>query len=146
MNAFAVHEHLLAKLSSFLGYDFGAADIDAPLPEDVGSAEANASSQSRVAVLVGIARREGLTLRQLLLRLASGRGHLLAVGTGAEIAAIMQEWLEAGAADGFNVMCPVMPADLQSFNDLVMPELRRKDLRLEGDEGATLRRRYGLQP
>lgn len=123
MNSFMVVEHLLAKLSEFLGTDLSAADLDAPLPSSLDTAPPNQSSQSRFSVLVGIARREALTLRQLLMRLASGRGHLLAVGSGLEIAGTMKEWFEAKAADGFNIMAPVMPHDLQSFIDLVMPHL-----------------------
>ncbi len=123
MNSLMLIEHVLAKLSEFLGTDLSGADLDAPLPAHVGTGTPNQSSQSRVAVLVGIARRNRLTLRQLLSRLASGRGHLLAVGTGSAIAATMQQWFESQAADGFNVMAPVMPQDLQSFIDLVMPHL-----------------------
>lgn len=123
MNSHMVIEHVLAKLSEFLGTDLSGADLDAPLPVSVGTGAPSQSSQSRVAVLVGIARREGLTLRQLLMRLASGRGHLLAVGTGPEIAATMAEWVEGAAADGFNVMAPIMPHDLQSFIDEVLPHL-----------------------
>lgn len=123
MNSHMVIEHVLAKLSEFLGTDLSGADLHAPLPAHVGTDAANQSSQSRVTVLVGIARRDGLTLHQLLMRLASGRGHLLAVGTGSEIAATMTEWFDGAAADGFNVMAPVMPHDLQSFIDQVMPHL-----------------------
>lgn len=141
MNGFAVFEHVLAKLGAFFGADLGGLPLDAPLPDDIGLAETNQSSQSRVAVLVGIARRDGLTLRQLLMRLASGRGHLLAVGTGEEIAETMHAWFEGGAADGFNVMAPVMPADLQSFIDLVMPHLAPWR---PGGDAPTLRVRYGL--
>ena len=127
MNSFMVIEHVLAKLSEFLGTDLSGADLDAHLPNHVGMGAPNQSSQSRVAVIVGIARRDQLTLRQLLMRLASGRGHLLAVGTGPAIAATMREWFEAGAADGFNVMAPVMPHDLQSFIEFVMPHLETAD-------------------
>ena len=123
MNSFMVVEHVLAKLSEFLGTDLSGADLDASLPAHVGMGAPNQSSQSRVAVLVGIARRDHLTLRQLLMRLASGRGHLLAVGTGLAIAATMKEWFEAGAAEGFNVMAPVMPYDLEAFINFVMPHL-----------------------
>jgi FMN-dependent oxidoreductase (nitrilotriacetate monooxygenase family) len=123
MSTFMVIEHLLAKLSEFLGVDLSSANLDEPLASSVDIGTPNQSSQSRFAVLVGIARRDGLTLRQLLTRLASGRGHLLAIGSGTEIAATMKEWFEAGAADGFNVMAPVMPHDLQSFIDLVLPHL-----------------------
>ncbi|RYE61545.1 MAG: hypothetical protein EOO82_01635 [Oxalobacteraceae bacterium] len=93
--------------------------------------------------LLGIARRDRLSLRQLLMRLASGRGHLLAVGTGLDVASIMQEWFESGAADGFNLVCPVMPGDLQTFNNLVMPELEKKGLR-DAVSSGMLRARFGL--
>ena len=82
MNGFAILEHVLAKLSEFLGADLSEVDLDSPLPPTIGDQGDNQASQSRVAVLVGIARRERLTVRQLLMRLASGRGHLLAVDTG----------------------------------------------------------------
>ncbi|WP_161974336.1 hypothetical protein [Rhizobium deserti] len=106
MNGFAVHEHLIAKLSAFLGRDLSRMDLDAPLRNDSEPPKGNEASQSRAAALTGIARRNGLTLRQLLLRLASGRGHLLTVGTGTHIASVMQDWFKSAAADGFNVMCP----------------------------------------
>jgi FMN-dependent oxidoreductase (nitrilotriacetate monooxygenase family) len=144
MNGFMVIEHVLAKLSEFLGADLSQANLDAPLPDFVPANEmTNQSSQSRFAVLVGIARRDKLSLRQLLMRLASGRGHLLAVGTGTDIATTMQEWVDRGAADGFNVMAPVMPADLQSFINLVIPELVEREL-FAVDHQPTLRQRLGL--
>ncbi|WP_127752290.1 LLM class flavin-dependent oxidoreductase [Devosia sp. 1566] len=145
LNGFMVPEHALAKLSAFLGTDLSAAQLDDPLPPFVGAGAPSQSSQSRVAVLVGIAKREGLSLRQLLMRLASGRGHLLAVGTGAEIAATMQDWFDQGAADGFNVMAPLMPADLQSFVDLVIPELTASGLFTASGE-TLLRQRVQLGP
>lgn len=123
MNSFMVIEHVRAKLSEFLGADLSRADLDAPLPSHVTTAAPNQSSQSRAAVLIGIARRDQLTMRQLLMRMASGRGHLVAVGTGSEVAATMNQWFAAGAADGFNVMAPVMPHDLQCFIDIVLPHL-----------------------
>ena len=144
MNGFMVVEHVLAKLSEFLGVDLSQADLDAPLPDSiVGDAHKNQSSQSRFAVLVGIAHRDNLSLRQLLMRLSSGRGHLLAVGTGTDIATMMQEWFDNGAADGFNVMAPVMPSDLQSFVDLVIPDLVERKL-FAVDHQSTLHQRLGL--
>lgn len=144
MNGFMVIEHVLAKLSEFLGADLSQADLDAPLPHGIGgNAGQNQVSQSRVAVLVRIAQRDRLSLRQLLMRLASGRGHLLAVGTGADIADKMQDWFDNGAADAFNVMAPVMPGDLASFSDLVIPKLIERRL-FAVDHQPTLRQRFGL--
>lgn len=144
MNSFMVIEHVLAKLSEFLGTDLSQADLDAPLPDTVRAhAATSQSSQSRVAVLANIARRDRMTLRQLLMRMASGRGHLLAVGTGSDIATTMQLWFDNEAADGFNVMAPIMPADLQSFIDLVVPQLLERAL-FATDKQATLRARLRL--
>lgn len=145
MNSFAEPQHLLAKLSSFLGCNLSGLELDAPFPSELSNAKGSQASRSRVDALLGIARRDRLSLRQLLLRLASGRGHLLAVGTGFDVASIMQDWFESGAADGFNVMCPVMPGDLQSFIELVTPELEKRGLR--GPRfGETLRARFDLPP
>lgn len=144
LSGFVNLEHVLAKLNEFLGTGLTMDGLDRPLPDSIADAEANQSSKSRVAVLAGIALREKMTLRQLLMRLASGRGHLLAVGTGSDIADVMQEWVSRGAADGFNVMCPVLPGDLRSFCELVMPELISRGLRPNDRKLGTLRECYGL--
>ncbi len=133
LNSFASLEHLIAKGSEFLGIDLELLDLDQPLPDDFVPEAGNQASQSRVSVLVGLARRENLTVRQLLARMASGRGHLLLVGTGETIADTMEEWVETGASDGFNVMAPVLPGDLERFADHVMPVLRRR--KLVGEQG-----------
>ncbi|MEO3999916.1 LLM class flavin-dependent oxidoreductase [Mesorhizobium sp. CAU 1732] len=126
LNSFANLEHLIAKGSEFLGVDLRSIDLEQPLPEELNMTAGNQASKSRVAALVGVARREKLTVRQLLARVACGRGHLLAVGTGQDIASTMQEWVEGGAADGFNVMCPVLPGDLTMFAEHVMPRLAER--------------------
>jgi hypothetical protein len=57
----------------------------------------------------------------------------------------MEEWLEAGASDGFNVMFPTVPAGLDEFVDLVVPELQRRGLFRREYEGTTLREHLGLR-
>jgi hypothetical protein len=56
----------------------------------------------------------------------------------------MQEWFENGAADGFNVMPPVLPESLNDFVDLVIPELQRRGIFRTEYEGSTLRENLGL--
>ena len=48
------------------------------------------------------------------------------IGTPKTIADQMQSWFEGGAADGFNVMPPVLPQSLNEFVDLVIPELQAR--------------------
>lgn len=76
--------------------------------------------------------------------LASGRGHRLIVGDGALVADSMQEWLESGAADGFNVCPPYLPGGLTRFTDLVVPELQRRGIFRKEYEGPTFRHILGL--
>jgi len=66
------------------------------------------------------------------------------VGTPAKIADTIQQWFEQGAADGFNVMPPVLPESLNDFVDLVIPELQRRGIFRTAYEGKTLRENLGL--
>jgi FMN-dependent oxidoreductase (nitrilotriacetate monooxygenase family) len=129
----------IPNLSIRLGIDASGFDLDAPLPEIPPSNQ----SQSQRDTLVALARREKLTVRQLA-RMMGGFGGLEIVGTAGEIADTMQEWLEAGAADGFNIMFPTVPAGLDDFVELVIPELRRRGIFREEYEGTTLREHFGL--
>ena len=56
----------------------------------------------------------------------------------------IQHWFDNGAADGFNIMPPVLPRGLADFVDHVVPILQRRRLFRTGYEGTTLRDHYGL--
>jgi hypothetical protein len=58
----------------------------------------------------------------------------------------MQEWVEAGAADGFNLCPPVLPLGLDQFVELVLPELRARGMFRTEYAGSTLRENLGLVP
>lgn len=110
-----------ALLSTVIGgVDLSGYDVDGPIPE---LPETN-GPKSRQHLLVELARRDRLTIRQLYLRIAGARGHQQVVGTPASIADQLQQWFEEGGADGFNIMAPWFPGGLQEFIDLVLPELR----------------------
>ncbi|GIU56956.1 hypothetical protein NicSoilC12_27050 [Arthrobacter sp. NicSoilC12] len=49
-----------------------------------------------------------------------------------------------GAADGFNIMPPVLPSGLDAFVDHVIPILRDRGLFRRAYSGRTLREHYGL--
>lgn len=132
----------LALLSGMTGgVDLSAYPLDGPVP---GLPETNAS-KSRQRLLLDLAHRENLTIRQLYLRIAGARGHRQIVGTPAQIADEMQHWFTGGAADGFNIMPPHLPVGLRDFVDLVLPELRRRGLFRNEYEGTTLRQNLGLR-
>ena len=133
------YDSAIGSLSIALGVDARAFDPDGPLPE-IPETEASKSGRERA---IALARREGLTVRQLAQRLGGYAGAAL-VGTPASIADAMEEWLESRACDGFNVMFPHVPAGLDDFVDRVVPELQRRGLFRHEYEGTTLREHLGL--
>lgn len=122
------------------GFDLSTYPVDGPLPE----LPPTEGPQSRQRLLIDLARRDGLSIRQLYLKIAGARGHQQIVGTPASIADQLQQWFEEGAADGFNIMAPWFPGGLEEFIDLVLPELRRRGLFRTEYEGRTLREHLGL--
>ncbi|HSH99407.1 MAG TPA: LLM class flavin-dependent oxidoreductase [Reyranella sp.] len=129
----------------FGGHDFSHLPLDTPLaPEDFPDPGTVEAARSRTEVIVGLVRRERLTLRQLLARLAGARGHYTMAGTPEQIADFMEAWFKEGAADGFNVMPPVLPMMLDAFVAEVIPLLQRRGLFRTAYEGETLREHYGL--
>jgi alkanesulfonate monooxygenase len=140
LDALVHAESAIHSLSVWLGHDVTGFDPDAPLP-DVPQTNASHSGRERV---VQMARREGLTVRQLAQRLG-GWGGLAMVGTPASIADEMQQWLEEEASDGFNILFPYLPEGLDDFIDKVIPELQRRGIFRREYEGSTLRENLGLK-
>ncbi|WP_035849100.1 LLM class flavin-dependent oxidoreductase [Kitasatospora azatica] len=136
-------ERSVAVLSSVLGVDLTDHPLDQPLPPLPPLAEIN-GAKSRFELIRDLAERDRLTLRQLVGRLGGGRGHQVVVGTPEQLADHIETWFTQGAADGFNIMPPLLPAVLTDFVDQVVPLLRKRGLFREGYEGTTLRDHYGL--
>ncbi|MEY8741204.1 NtaA/DmoA family FMN-dependent monooxygenase [Bacillales bacterium AN1005] len=68
------------------------------------------------------------------------------VGTAEQVADHLQEWFEAGAADGFMLNFDDFHTGLDDFVDHVVPILRERGLFHDGYEGKTLRDHLGLPP
>lgn len=128
-------------LSERLGADMSAYPLDGPVP-DVPETE---HLKSRAALLLQMARRENLTLRELFHRVAAARGHLLPVGTPEQIADVLERWFRCGAADGFNVMPPFFPGQFDDFVNLVVPILQERGLFRADYTGTTLRDHLSLR-
>jgi alkanesulfonate monooxygenase len=133
------YDSAIGSLSIALGVDARAFDPDAPLPE-IPETEQSKSGRERA---ISLARREGLTVRQLAQRLGGYSGNAM-VGTPGMIADQMQRWLEEEACDGFNIMFPFLPQGLDAFCTQVVPELQRRGLFRTEYEGSTLREHLGL--
>jgi FMN-dependent oxidoreductase (nitrilotriacetate monooxygenase family) len=130
----------VAMLSEMLGTDVSSYSPDGPLPE----IPPTNSQQGRQKVIVEMARRENLTIRQLYMRVAGQRAHRTVCGTAAEIADSLEHWFKTGAADGFNILNLTFPDGFIDFADTVVPELRRRGLFRTEYEGRTLRENLGL--
>ena len=121
----------------------GALELDEKFPVHLlGPDEEFAGSVGFRRTLVNLAVKEDLTVRRAagaLRRRPSPRDR-----HPAEIADIMQEWMEAGAADGFNLMVDVLPSGLRDIGTLLVPELQRRGMFHTDYEHATLRANLGL--
>ncbi|MEW9699781.1 LLM class flavin-dependent oxidoreductase [Paenibacillus sp. SI8] len=143
LNELTVPEYGLNQLSSMLNVDLFMYPLDGPLPELPSLADIN-GNKSRFQLVVDLAKRDQLTIRQLLHRLAGGRGHRTFAGTAVQIADQLEEWFLHGGSDGFNVMPPYLPGGLEEFAQLVIPELQRRGLFRTEYSGSTLRGHFGL--
>jgi FMN-dependent oxidoreductase (nitrilotriacetate monooxygenase family) len=119
-------------------------ELDKPLPDFILARPKLQGSQSRSDLIIELAVRENLTVREILSRLGGGRGHFTFVGTPEQAADTIISWFEGGAADGFNIMAPALPSALETSIDHVLPILRSKGLFREDYSGNTLREHYGL--
>jgi FMN-dependent oxidoreductase (nitrilotriacetate monooxygenase family) len=146
LNDLTLPEVGLKHLSQrFDGFDFSVFPLDERIPvEAFPSPKTVQGAQSRSQIILNVVERERPTLRQLLRRLAGGRGHKVLTGTPEAIADHIQHWVENRAADGFNIMPAHSPGGLAAFVDHVVPILQRRGLFRTEYEGRTLRDHYGL--
>jgi len=130
----------LARLSQTFG-DLSGYPLDGPVPLDkLGPAELRSIS----AQLLTRVRRQNPTIRELYHEVA-GMGGFCLIGTGADIADVMQEWFENDGCDGFNITPTHLPGGCEDFVEMVTPELRRRGLFREEYQGRTLRENLGLK-
>jgi FMN-dependent oxidoreductase (nitrilotriacetate monooxygenase family) len=137
-------EYARLQLAQTLRVQPEALSLDAELPAELPDEDQIEGAKSRYTLIVTLARRERLTVRQLIGRLGGGRGHRTFAGTPEQVADAIQHWWERGAADGFNIMPPVLPSGLERFVDHVVPILQKRGLFRTEYTGKTLRDNYGL--
>lgn len=119
--------------------DLSGHDLDAPFPDVPPE-----SVVSRGRNHVEAAKREGLTLRQVLIRSTGSNAHFSVIGTVKDVADELQHWFEGGACDGFNFLPAIYPQSFHEILDTLIPELRRRGLFRTEYEGRTLRKNLGI--
>ena len=121
------------------GLDIFDFDPDGPLPE---LPPAN-TARARQDMIIAMGKR-GLTIRQIGRVLGMSQAHRVLWGTPQSMVDDMQEWLEAGACDGFNLLFAHYPTPVDEFVNLIVPELQRRNLFRTEYEGPTLRENLGV--
>ena len=129
----------LAQIYVQMG-DLSGYDLDGPVPEPV-----NAPVKSLAYKWWEKAKAENMTIRQFYTEHAGGGGYRV-VGTAADIADGIEAWVDAGAADGFNLTPTHLPHGIDEFVEHVVPELQRRGIFRRAYEGPTLRENLGLPP
>ena len=132
----------LSGRRNLFGIDLSEHPLDGPLPENLPE-PSNGIGRWRQAV--ALARRENLSIRELILRFSIVQGHRIVVGTPADIADQIEDWFVNGAADGFNLKPTFLPDSLEDFINLVVPELQKRGIFRTEYEGKTLRENLGLK-
>jgi FMN-dependent oxidoreductase (nitrilotriacetate monooxygenase family) len=141
LQSFVTPTNALAMLSTRLGLDVSRHPMDElvpdlPLPD---------TSHGFARVMLAKARREAMTWRDLYNLTAAARGHWVVCGTPVQLADVLQEWFEARACDGFNVLPPYFPGAFDDFVDLVVPILQERGLFRADYTGRMLRDHLGLE-
>lgn len=127
----------IKKVSSWIQYDLTQHDLDEQFPQFE-------TDLTVAKVIQKIAVNDNLTVRQAIQRVSAGSGHMLVTGTPAQIADKMEEWFTKEAVDGFAIRPLVLPAGLDDFVELVVPELQRRGLFHTDYAGQTFRENLGL--
>lgn len=135
-------EEELESLSRTLGLEPGDLQLDRQLPWDLLEKTDVALSQGFARAILDLARRDDLTVRQLLDK--NPNGHRSIVGTPEQVADDIEAWFLGRGADGFNLNVDVFPDGLASIVDHLVPELQRRGLFRTEYAASTLRGNLGL--
>ncbi len=88
--------------------------------------------------------RDLLDSRGELAQKDKASGLLEFVGTPDTLAELMVQWLDHGAADGFNLVFPYLPDAVSVFVEEVVPRLQARGVVRKQYAGTTLRSHFGL--
>lgn len=138
-------EAVIGMLSGMLNFDLSNYPVNEQLPDIPDPVVASNGMKSRIQLIMDMARKDKLSILELGRKLIGARGHLQFVGSYEQLADLMQLWFEEYGCDGFNIMPPVLPGDLNEFVDHVVPILQARGLFRTEYTGNTLREHLGLE-
>lgn len=136
--------HLGVKyLEKTLRTDLSGYDLDGPVPDIDPPESAGIISISHE--MHRYFRENNLTIRQSYQRAMRFTGGALFKGSPVQIADQIEDWYRSGACDGFLIAPPIVPTVLETFVDLVVPELQRRGIYRTEYTGRTMRENLGLK-
>jgi FMN-dependent oxidoreductase (nitrilotriacetate monooxygenase family) len=132
---YASDEGALVFMSGWMGIDLSQYDLDEP----VGNVKSNAIQSVISNYQESADNGEEFTVRDIgRLGAIGGLGPLL-VGSGEEIADLLQEWVAETDVDGFNLAYAITPGTFEDIVEFVIPVLRKRGAYPEGYVEGTLR-------
>jgi len=129
------------NLANLAGLDYTTIDPDAPFPPALLD---DAPKTSFGASIYKLAAEEPTSFRAVAQKLSALPGGLDFTGTPEAMAQLITDWWQAGASDGFTLMPNVLPSELVTFVDHVVPILQERGLARTEYAGRTLRDHFDL--
>jgi FMN-dependent oxidoreductase (nitrilotriacetate monooxygenase family) len=134
------HEGGLAFFSGSLGIDLSRYDLDEEITTD------DVVFDARIHSAVANLAYHGddvpkWTPRNIGRLISIGANGPVPVGTPAQVADVLQEWVRVADLDGFNVAYVTVPGTFEEVVDLLVPELRRRGVYAPAGESGTMRER-----
>lgn len=132
----------LVALSEMLNFDVSRKGLDeAFTDEELRTISGGQSMRDRVIAASG---KTNPTIRDFLTFTGRDRIQNPIVGSGRDIADMMEEWFSDPVCDGFVIGSAYVPGTLESFVRHVVPELQKRGLFRKEYAGSTLREHLGL--
>ena len=135
---YASSEGGLAHFSASIGIDLARLGMDDPIqPQVTQSNQSNLASVTTQSASVW-------TKRRLIDSMVLGSRQPPIVGSAAQVADALQDWMEVADVDGFNLSRTVTPECIADFIDLVVPELQNRGIyKSEYAPGSLRRKLFG---
>ncbi|KAJ4393891.1 hypothetical protein N0V93_003107 [Gnomoniopsis smithogilvyi] len=141
---YASHEGALALFAGWTGMDLSKYGDD----EELRQVESNAVRSTVEGYAKFAPENSKWTKHTVAEHVAIGGNGPILVGTPSQVADGLQQWIDEADVDGFNFAYALFPGSFKDIIDLLLPELKARDMFWEGYqvEGGTYRENfYGLQ-
>ena len=119
---YASPEAALVLMSGWMGVDLSQYDLDEP----VGNVKSNAIQSTVASFQQEADEGREWTVRDIAEYSKIGGYGPVLVGSAAEVADQLQEWVEATDVDGFNLSYAITPGTFEDVVEFVVPELQRR--------------------